>query len=153
MRAIQGVTGIKRDTTLFPVVSSAFENGGQASNEQLEVDYVGRAVKHEGVPVRALNEIFEGLTTVNLLHCDIQGARFEVLIHGAALITEKIRFMFIGTHSRFIEGSLIKYFHKHSWSVVCERPVAFTHKVELPSIVGMTTRDGGQYWVNNRFAH
>jgi FkbM family methyltransferase len=151
MRAIHGAAGIKQGTTFFPVVSSAFENGGQASSEKLEVDYVGREVAHENVPVRTLDEIFEELKIVDLLHCDIQGAESEVLIHGAALITQKVRFMFIGTHSRFIEGSLIECFHKHGWSLLRERPVAFTHKVDLPSSVGMTTRDGGQYWVNNRF--
>jgi FkbM family methyltransferase len=150
-KAIHGAAGVKQGTVYFPVVSSAFENGGQASNENLEVDYVGRAVPHESVPVRTLDEIFDGLSVIDLLHCDIQGAEADVLMHGAALITQKVRHMFIGTHSRLIEGSLIDCFHKHGWSLVRERPVAFLHKVELPSVVGMTTRDGGQYWINNRF--
>jgi FkbM family methyltransferase len=150
-KAIHGAAGIKKGTIFFPIVTSAFENGGQASNEKLEVDYLGRIVPHEAVPVRTLDEIFDGLTLIDLLHCDIQGAEAEVLLHGAALLTQKVRHMFIGTHSRLIEGELIECFHKHGWSLIRERPAAFIHKVELPSIVGMTTRDGGQYWINNRF--
>jgi FkbM family methyltransferase len=150
-KAILGAVGIKKGTIFFPVVTSAFENGGQASNEKLEVDYVGRMVPHEEVPVRTLDEIFDGLTVIDLLHCDIQGAEAEVLLHAAVLLTQKVRHIFVGTHSRLIEGGLIECFHKHGWSLIRERPAAFIHKVEHPSIVGMTTRDGGQYWINNRF--
>jgi FkbM family methyltransferase len=151
-KAIHGAVGIKRGTVFFPVVSSAFENGGQASNENLEVDYVGRTVPHESVPVRTLDEIFKGLEKVDLLHCDIQGSEAEVLIHGATLVTQKVRHMFVGTHSRQIEGALIECYHKHGWSLMRERPVIFTHRVDLLSTVGMTIRDGGQYWVNNLVA-
>lgn len=150
-KAILGAAGIKRGTAFFPVVSSAFENGGQVSDEKLVVDYVGREVAHEAVPVRTLDEIFDGLDIVDLLHCDIQGSEVEVLTHGAAFLTQKVRHMFIGTHSRIIEGKLIECFHKHGWSLIRERPVIFKHRTDLPSTTGMTTRDGGQYWINNRF--
>ena len=149
-QAIHGAVGIKPGNLFFPVVSSAYENGGQAASEAVDVDYCGRSVAHEPVPVRMLDEILEGVGTVDLLHCDIQGSEEEVLIYGAALLTQKVRHMFIGTHSRKIEGLLIDCFHRHGWILERERPVAFQYRAELTSVTGMTTRDGGQYWTNNR---
>ena len=149
--AIHAAVGIKRGKAFFPVVTSAFENGGQAADTKVDVDYVGRSVEHEEVNVCTLEDAFEGLDVIDLLHCDIQGAEAEVLTFGAGVLTRKVRHMFVGTHSRYIEGLLIDCFHKHGWLLDRERPCAFTHRADLTSPVGMTTRDGGQYWVNARF--
>lgn len=149
--AIHGAVGIKKGTMFFPVVNSAFENGGQAADSVPDVDYVGRAVPHEEVPIRTLDEIFDGLDAVDFLHCDIQGSEEDVLVHGAALLSQKVKRMFVGTHSRKIEGALIECLHKHGWHLMRERPVTFAHQPQLSSVVGMTTIDGGQYWVNSRF--
>ncbi len=149
--AIHGAVGIRKGSIFFPVVTSAFENGGQAATSAPDKDYTGRAVAHEEVPVCTLDEIFKGLEVVDFLHCDIQGSEREVLVHGASQISQRVRRMFIGTHSRKIEGDLIECYHKHGWRLVRERPVTFDYRADLSSVVGMTTRDGGQYWVNGRF--
>jgi len=150
--AINAAVGIKRGKTFFPVVSSAFENGGQATDTKLDVDYVGRHVEHEEVNVCTLEDAFEGFGLIDLLHCDIQGAEAEVLTFGASLLSSRVRHMFVGTHSRYIEGQLIDCFHRHGWVLLRERPCAFVHRSDLISPVGMTTRDGGQYWMNPRIA-
>jgi FkbM family methyltransferase len=148
--AIHGAVGIRKGSIFFPVVTSAFENGGQAAAAAPDKDYTGRAVAHEEVPVRTLDEIFQGLDVIDFLHCDIQGSEGEVLIHGASQISQKVRRMFIGTHSRKIEGDLIECYHRNGWRLVRERPVTFDYRADLASVVGMTTRDGGQYWINTR---
>ena len=147
---IYGAVGIHKGSIFFPVVTSAFENGGQAAAAAPVKDYTGRAVTHEEVPVRTLDEIFQGLDLIDFLHCDIQGSEGEVLIHGAPQISQKVRRMFIGTHSRKIEGDLIECYHKLGWRLARERPVTFNYRADLASVVGMTTRDGGQYWINTR---
>lgn len=152
LRAIHGAVGIKPGVMHFPKVSNATENGGQALYENAKSDYVGRTVEHEPVEVKTLDEIFEGLPTIDLLHCDIQGSEDEVLVFGAALLTQRVRRMFIGTHSRSIEGKLIECFHRHGWSLVRERPTHFEHRLDTLSTTGMTLRDGGQYWVNKKLA-
>jgi FkbM family methyltransferase len=148
--AIHGAVGIRPGSIFFPVVTSAFENGGQAAEAAPEKDYTGRSITHEEVPVRTLDEIFQGLAVIDFLHCDIQGSEGEVLIHGASQINQKVRRMFIGTHSRKIEGELIECYHQYGWRLVRERPVTFSYRADLASVVGMTTRDGGQYWINSR---
>ncbi|MDN7533790.1 MULTISPECIES: FkbM family methyltransferase [Burkholderia] len=149
--AIHGAVGIRKGTVFFPIVRSAFENGGQAAYAAPDVDYVGRSVPHEEVPVRTLDEIFDGLEIIDFIHCDIQGSEGDVLIHGASQISQKVKRMFIGTHSRKIEGDLMECYHKHGWHLLRERPVTMSYRADLTSIVGMTTIDGGQYWVNSRF--
>ncbi|MDP2269812.1 MAG: FkbM family methyltransferase [Archangium sp.] len=152
LKAIHGAVGIKPGTMHFPKVTSATENGGQALYENATSDYVGRTVEHEPVDVKTLDDVFEGLPTIDLLHCDIQGSEDEVLTFGAALLTQRVRRMFIGTHSRIIEGKLIECFHRHGWSLKRERPTHFEHRLDTLSTTGMTLRDGGQYWVNNKLA-
>ena len=146
--AIHAAVGIKRGKAFFPVVQSAFENGGQVADTKVDVDYVGRSVEHEEVNVCTLDDALEGLGVLDLLHCDIQGAEAEVLTYGAGLLSQRVRHLFVGTHSRQIEGLLIDCFHRHGWVLQRERPCAFTHRPDLASPVGMTTRDGGQYWIN-----
>jgi FkbM family methyltransferase len=150
--AVHAAVGIKRGTAFFPVVRSAFENGGQVTDTKVNVDYVGRAVEHEEVTLCTLDDVFEGFDVIDLLHCDIQGAEADVLTYGAALLSQRVKHMFIGTHSRYIEGSMVDCFHKQGWLLERERPCAFSHQPSLTSPVGMTTRDGGQYWTNLRFA-
>jgi FkbM family methyltransferase len=148
--AVHAAVGIKRGTAYFPMVRSAFENGGQVADTKVDVDYIGRAIEHEAVKVCTLDDVFDGFGLVDLLHCDIQGAEADVMTYGAGMLTQKVRRLFVGTHSRHIEGLLIDCFHKHGWRLERERPCAFTHRSDLTSPVGMTTRDGGQYWVNSR---
>jgi FkbM family methyltransferase len=146
-KAIHGAVSIKPGVIYFPKVISAWENGGQTTSEIVKVDYIGREVEHEEVPALTLNQLLSDLPVVDFLHCDIQGAELEVLTHGASLLT--VKHLFIGTHSRYIEGVLIDCFHKHGWQLLRERPAAFVHIPERHSVVGMTVRDGGQYWINS----
>jgi hypothetical protein len=57
----------------------------------------------------------------------------------------------LGTHSRLIEGEMIKTFHRNGWILIAEEPCGFNYNQSLGDIVGMTTKDGSQYWVNSRF--
>jgi len=149
-RAIHGAVGVEPGSMFFPIVENAAENGGQAAATNVDKDYLGRSIPHEEVPVRTLDDIFEGCDVIDFMHCDIQGSEEQVLIHGADQITQKVRHMFVGTHSRKIEGLLIECYHDHGWKLVRDRPVTFSYQPQLTSVVGMTTRDGGQYWVNTK---
>jgi len=150
-RAIRAAVAEKPGTMFFPVVSSAFDNGSAAAASAPEKDYVGRSIEHEEVPVVTLNDVFEGLTVIDLVHCDIQGAEVDVLVPHVELLNSLVKHLFVGTHSRKIEGILLECLHANGWRLLRERPTKFVHRPELPSLTGMTTRDGGQFWVNPRF--
>jgi FkbM family methyltransferase len=150
--AVHAAVGVEAGTMFFPVVSSAVENGGQAVHVSRELDYVGRSVAHQEVRALTLEQIFEGFDVIDFLHCDIQGAELEVLTRGIGLLSDRVRCVFVGTHSRAIEGGLIDSFHQAGWTLLRERPTMFSHRSDLADVIGMTTRDGGQFWVNPRFS-
>lgn len=149
--AVQGAAGASEGFIYFPVVSSAMENGGQTSASDITSDYVGRNIAHEKVQMYTISQLIDGFEEVDFLHCDIQGSEAAVLIPSVELLTQKVKHMFIGTHSRKIEGELIECFHGAGWLLDRERPAMFTHRPDLKDVVGMTTRDGGQYWVNPKY--
>jgi hypothetical protein len=123
------------------------DNGGQASPQDSDKDYLNRAVEHEPVEAYPLEELLpEG--TVDLIHMDVQGHEFDILSSSLEILTRRVRNIFVGTHSRKIEGQLLELFHGAGWELVRERPTRFTYSAVHTDIVAWTTRDGGQYWNN-----
>jgi FkbM family methyltransferase len=149
-RVIQGAVSDKRGTCYFPKVNSLRENGGQIAYQPTDVDYIGRKVQYETVPAYELADVLpEGL--IDFLHVDIQGLETAVLSN--PVMNERVRAVFVGTHSRKIEGELIEIFHSNGWELKRERPTKFLYRAELPNIVGWTSKDGGQYWTNPRLSN
>ena len=147
IRLINGAVSTHPGTMYFPKVQSPAENGSQAINGLTDMDYLGRKVEHEEVIAYTLPDLLpEGVT--DLLHMDIQGSETAVLQTNIALLNERVRGVFVGIHSRKIEGELLELFHSSGWSLMRERPTKFACHPDRSDIVGWTTRDGGQYWRN-----
>jgi FkbM family methyltransferase len=149
IKLINGAVATEKCTLYFPKVASAAENGGRTENGTVAVDYLGRVVEHEkvlGYPVSDL--LANGVT--DLVHVDIQGMEGSVLSSAIDVLNERVRCIFVGTHSRKIEGELLELFHTNGWTLVRERPTKFSYTKERKEITGWTTRDGGQYWLNQR---
>lgn len=144
---VQGAVGVSRGTLYFPKVTSPMENGGKTTSNNAKVDYVGRNIEHERVeayPIKA----FLADDVWDLVHLDVQGVEYDVLSAGMGVLNKHVRAIFIGTHSRKIEGQLLELFHDQGWILKRERPTKYEYYADRPDIVGWTTRDGGQYWVN-----
>ena len=117
--------------------------GARRLNTPLETDYVGRQVEHEEVTAHPLADLLpDGV--VDLIHIDVQGVEYGVIEAAIDVLDERVRAMFIGTHSRLIEGQLLDLLHSHGWQLVRERPTKFVYHQERPDVIGWTTRDGGQ---------
>jgi FkbM family methyltransferase len=144
---INGAVGASRGVLYFPKVISPGENGGQATVQNVEIDYVGRNVEHERVEAYPISEVLGGHIW-DLVHIDVQGVEYDVLSAGMDTLNNGVRAIFIGTHSRLIEGQLLELFHSNGWQLKRERPTKFQYYAEKPDVVGWTTRDGGQYWTN-----
>lgn len=144
---IQGAVSTERGKMYFPVVANAGENGGQATQTEHTVDYVGRTASYEEVEAYPLQDILPD--DIDFLHVDIQGAELGVLTANAKILNSRVRSIFIGTHSRRIEGELIEFFHQQGWTLHRERPCRIKYHADRPNVIGWTTRDGGQFWVNN----
>lgn len=148
-KLVHGAVGATHGVLYFPKVASPAENGGQASAEDVQIDYVGRNVEHERVEAIPISEIL-GSDTWDLVHIDVQGVEHDVLSAGMETLNTNVRAIFIGTHSRLIEGQLLDLFHANGWRLKRERPTKFQYFSDKPDVVGWTTRDGGQYWINPR---
>jgi FkbM family methyltransferase len=149
IRLVRGALAEKPGRLHFPLVQSAWENGGQAVVGNAERDYVGRTVQHEEVPAYTLDQVLPQ-ETIDFLHIDVQGAEGVVIPAAIDFLSSYVRGLFIGTHSREIEGILLKTMHAAGWRLQRERPVKFEYFADRPSVTGWTTRDGGQFWMNPR---
>jgi FkbM family methyltransferase len=151
IRLVHGAVSNSLGDLYFPKVHSASENGGQVVDLPRQRDYVGRSVEYERVASYLLPDLLpDGIT--DFLHVDIQGAESPVLAANASLINDRVRSVFVGVHSRKIEGELLEFFHSSGWVLRRERPTKFAYHGDRENIVGWTSRDGGQYWRNPRLS-
>ena len=149
LNLVHGAIATEAGTLYFPKVHSLNDNGSQAVETARDHDYIGREVEHEAVTAYTLDQVLaEGIT--DLLHVDIQGTEGRLLSANIDLLDARVRTMFIGTHSRRIEGELLDLLHGRGWILVRERPCQFSYRTEIADITGWTTRDGGQVWTNPR---
>lgn len=149
IRILNAAVADKRGILYFPKVTDYGQNGGQAVANETSVDYVGRAVEYEKVSAITVADIV-GDEIFDLLHIDIQGFEVDVLTSAIVLLNSNVRRIFVGTHSRLIEGQLVALLAANGWSLVRERPTKFQYHADRADVTGWTTRDGGQYWVNSR---
>lgn len=148
---IHGAIATDRGTLRFPKVNSPDDNGGQIGNADTNIDYLGRTLEYEEVQAYPLSDVLpEGI--VDLVHIDVQGFEHVILSAAIDLLDARVKSIFIGTHSRKIEGELIELFHSHGWRLVRERPTQFVYQGHQADAVAWTTRDGGQYWINQKLA-
>ena len=111
------------------------------------------AKKDNIVPWVELDSITKS-SEVSLMHIDVQGYEIDFLQNNLGVINRDIKRLIIGTHSRIIEGAVIKLLASNGWLLLAERPCVFQlpkEKFNLSSMVDYTTIDGLQYWVNSNF--
>lgn len=140
------------DTTLkFPKIHRQ-DHGAAASEsgEHADPDYRGLAQQYLDVPAYSLKTICKSLGVIDYMHWDIQGAEVRVAESDPDLLNSRVRFLFIGTHSRPIEGKLTEFFYKHGWDILMQNPCSFTYDRFKPSLEGMTTTDGEIFARNPR---
>lgn len=141
------------DTVLkFPKIHRQ-DHGAAASEtgEHADPDYRGLQQQYIDVKAFSLETICQSLGVIDYMHWDIQGAEVRVAESNPELLNSRVRFLFIGTHSRPIEGKLIEFFYRHGWDVLFQNPCSFTYDRSKPSIEGMTTTDGEIFARNPRF--
>lgn len=151
VRLIDGAAW-SRDTTLFfPREMPLADHGGGVATESAAIDYRGLAYDTEAVKAYSLPSICSGLEgPIDYMHWDIQGAEREVAVWSRDFLDARVRFLFIGTHSRAIEGALMELFFGMGWELLYQSPCAFAYDRAKPTLEGMTTTDGDMLWRNPR---
>jgi len=92
-----------------------------------------------------LSKVIDNYPKIDLLHIDIQGGEADLISACLSLLSEKVAYIVIGTHSRQIEGRLFDLLLQAGWWLEIERPA-------ILSLTGhpVVTVDGVQGWRNPR---
>jgi len=98
------------------------------------------------VPSFTLETVTANLRRVDLLHMDVQGSEEEIVAVSGAVLAATVSRLFVGTHSRRIEASLMETLPPLGFDLLAETPCGYDLSGPAPVLV----RDGGQYWINRR---
>lgn len=135
------------DTTLYWPAADEADSGRTASvSEGDGTDYRGFALRSLPIQALGLPGFLDRFGHVDFLHVDIQGAEAEVLPNSIDALEAKVSVMFVGTHSRKIEGDLLDFFHSRGWKLLREQPCVFNPDQAVPTFQALTVRDGGLVW-------
>jgi len=139
------------ETTLrFPVLDERDMGGAATPESNPSVDYRGAHVAHIDVPTVTLATLLDDDIT-DLLHIDLQGRELEVLQPNLSVIEQTVRLLAVGTHDRFIEGSLQKQFLSREWALLLDSPSTCVFDGVRPTMAGFTVQDGNQLYANAHF--
>jgi len=146
---INGIGAGVEGTALFPRQEQAGDSWGLepvfgATQEQLAAAEASGAFQI--LPMISLRDITGPHERIDLLHIDIQGGEADLVAACLDVMSEKVAFVVIGTHSREIEGRLFDIFLRAGWALDMERPAILTLAHGDP----MVTVDGLQGWRNPR---
>jgi FkbM family methyltransferase len=86
----------------------------------------------------------------DLVHVDVQGTEVELCQASSRLLSERVRYLVIGTHSRKIDGDLLVVMKEAGWFLEREKPTRFAFRANCTSLELMTMIDGTQVWRNPR---
>jgi hypothetical protein len=145
----RGIAAGQDGTALFPRqdqggVSWGLEPVFGATEAQR--DEAVRSGRFDALPMISLASITKEHDRIDLLHVDIQGGEVALVESCLSLLSEKVAYMFIGTHSRQIDGILFDVLLKEGWLLEIERPALLHIEHGRPA----TYSDGVQGWRNPR---
>lgn len=144
-RLVHAVVGVADGFATFP------KHDDPRSNYGAEADFDKSNGGWGMVRVKcvSLDTLLKDIPIVDVLHCDIQGAEAEVLEAAKDVVDKRIRRIVIGTHSREVEGALLKLFSGMGWALEddtsCRMKQAANGQIVL-------IEDGAQVWRNPRLA-
>jgi FkbM family methyltransferase len=152
-RIQNAAVSVSNKQLFFPKVDTSDDNGAQASRSRRRVDYRGMRVHHVRVPGVTLHELTDDLDVVDFVHLDLQGGEEPLLLDKRFLdrLDKKVACMMLATHSRLIEGIAVEALANRGWRLHRERPVKFQPSVATRDVVGWTSHDGAQLWLNPKF--
>ena len=122
---VHGAVAPRRGHVYFPDVDSTEDNGGNIKSALHKLVSLGNGKKLVRVKAYSLRDLLEKDRTsapVDFLHCDIQGAEHGVLAACMPLLVQRVRRVFVATHSRLVEDQLLKLFDSNGWHLLAAKP-------------------------------
>lgn len=147
---VRGIAAAGAGYALFPRRKQDEERWGSEPVFGASAQESEKAVasgEFDSLPMVPLAEVVGDRPKIDLLHMDIQGGEADLVRQTLPLLSERVGYIVIGTHSRMLEGQLMDTLLSAGWALEIERPAIF-------KVVGgrpQTTVDGVQGWRNPRF--
>jgi hypothetical protein len=141
---IHGVVDVKDGFVDFPLVDVE-QYGATVSN----TTFVGL---HKKISLQSysLETLMKDFDVFDFIHFDIQGHEFDVIKASIEVLSQKVRYMFVGTHSRKIDGDIISFMFEHDWELLRETPTVFNKGRRTKHLADYTVVDGAQFWKNTK---
>jgi FkbM family methyltransferase len=159
-RLIHAAVGSQHGWARWPFVESRSDWGsrpipietvGSPGSDMTISDYLGRRFsKYVDIEVMSIVDLLTEQPRWDFLHMDVQGDEAEICQSGLELLSERVHWLVVGTHSRTIEGRVLSMFMANGWVLESEIPVSFVFRPGAPTQEAMTERDGTQVWCNPR---
>ncbi len=149
--AFNAAIGPERGSAEWPLAENAADvYGGRPLDDG--ADYHGRRPQRTvTVPVLALRELRPPAHVGAVLQIDILGGEGELCETCIDAVTARVRRVFVGTHSRALDGQVMATFHRAGWSLENEKPTILKWHDGSPTLENLATVDGLQVWRNRHF--
>lgn len=146
---VRGIAAPTSGCALFPKRQGDEERWGFSpvfgATEKQRAEAVATG-SHDALDMLSLAEVIGDRRFIDLLHIDIQGGEGDLIDKTIGLLSEKVGYVLIGTHSRVLEGQIIKTMLAAGWELEIERPTIFRLVAGRP----YTDIDGVQGWRNSK---
>jgi hypothetical protein len=125
----------------------AWERDGapQGTYHGKQVRRAASGYQHIVVDAVTFEQAADGLGVIDIVDMDLQGAEIDVIRHSLGTLSETVRRVHIGTHSREIDDEMRELFITAGWKNVWDFQIGTTVSTEFGPI---TFGDGIQGWIN-----
>jgi hypothetical protein len=114
-----------------------------------KTDYLGRHFSDWiEVEVVSIAQLLQGEDIWDLVHIDVQGWEVDLCTAAAGSLSERVKWLVVGTHDAKLHGDLIGLMFECKWALENEKPPRFAWTGGAPTLAAMTTHDGTQVWRN-----
>lgn len=148
---LRAAVGAQAGTARWPKVADSSDTWGLRPMQEESRDYTGQIhTDFVDVDVIPLAELIVREPVWDLVHIDVQGHEVEICRSCLDLLTERVRWMVVGLHSRKLDGDMLDMFAAAGWVLEHEKPTRFVFQAGADSLEAMTHFDGTQVWRNPR---
>jgi hypothetical protein len=100
------------------------------------------------VNIISFEQLLETQPRWDLVHLDVQGTEVDLCTTCITRMSNSVRYLVVGTHSRKLDGDLLALMYRAGWDLEHEKPVGFTYNKQSQTLERMTRSDGVQVWRN-----
>lgn len=146
---VHGIVAARSGRAAFPQQSPDGQSWGLEpvfDDQPLEFQNALESGRYIELAMHSVDELAQAHGRIDLIHIDIQGGEATLVKACMPALIRNVGYAVIGTHSREIEGELIRLFREGGWVLEVERPAI--HALHDHARGPFVIVDGVQGWRN-----